>query len=92
MKMLKKRTLVLSIFFVTLIYFNQEAFAFHKKNSLPQGKAVDWKLEEETVKDAKYRIKSEYCGYKAKEETSKDSTETKEDENLSAVGSLKYKQ
>ena len=28
----------------------------------------------------------------SKEETSKDSTETKEDENLSAVGSLKYKQ
>ena len=75
--MLKKRTLVLSIFFVTLIYFNQEAFAFHKKNSLPRGQAVDWKLEEETVKDAKYRIKSEYCGYKAKEVTSSELIEEK---------------
>ena len=70
--MLKKRTLVLSIFFVTLIYFNQEAFAFHKKNMLPQGKSVDWKPGEETVKDAKNRIKSEYCGYKAKEYTLKE--------------------
>ena len=54
-KMLKNKTLVLSICIFILIYFNQEAFAFHTKNLLPKGKSVDWKLEEETAKNARWR-------------------------------------
>jgi hypothetical protein len=67
--MLKKVNLILSIFFAILIYFNQEALAFHKKNMLPQGKPVDWNPEEETTRNARDRVKSEYCGYKAREES-----------------------
>ena len=67
--MLKKVNLILSIFFAILIYFNQEALAFHKKNVLPQGKQVDWNPEEETTRNARDRVKSEYCGYKAREES-----------------------
>ena len=48
-----------------------------------------WNMSEEAITKELEEIKKTKA---SEEKTSKDSTETKEDENLSAVGSLKYKQ